>query len=253
VVAYLGSLRQILIYGDLSDADMEKGQMRCDVNVSVRPPGQAELGTKIELKNMNSPSAVRRALHYEIDRQVRVLGEGGELVQSTRRWNEELGETRQMRIKESDHDYRYFPDPDLLPVRTAAILDKVRALVPELPHQKAARFVSEFGISEYDASVISSDRELARYFEAAAQGSAVPKKVANWVINNVLGALNERALPIADCPVAAPKLAALVALVEAGKLSNGQAKEVFIAMFAAPEKEPAELAAELGFEPVTGR
>lgn len=249
VVAYLGSLRQILIYGDLSDADMEKGQMRCDVNVSVRPEGQVELGTKIELKNMNSPSAVRRALHYEIERQVRVRKEGGELVQSTRRWDDDLGETQQMRIKESDHDYRYFPDPDLLPVRTAEILEKVRALVPELPHQKAARFVSEFGVSEYDSSVMSSDRDLADYFEAAAKGASAPKKVANWVINNVLGALNERELQIGECPVPAAGLAALVDLVESGQLSNNQAKEVFTAMFAAPEKAPAAIAKELGFEP----
>jgi aspartyl-tRNA(Asn)/glutamyl-tRNA(Gln) amidotransferase subunit B len=249
VVAYLGSLRQILIYGDLSFADMEKGQMRCDVNVSVRPEGQAELGTKIELKNMNSPSAARRALHYEIERQVRVLNEGGELVQSTRRWDDDLGETQQMRIKESDHDYRYFPDPDLLPVRTAAIVEKVRHLVPELPHQKAARFVSEFGVSEYDASVMSSDRNLADYFEAAAKGSSAPKKVANWVINNVLGALNERDLQIGDCPVPAAGLASLVDLVESGQLTNNQAKEVFTEMFSAPEKGPAVIAKELGFEP----
>jgi aspartyl-tRNA(Asn)/glutamyl-tRNA(Gln) amidotransferase subunit B len=249
VFAYLNSLRQILIYGDLSDADMEKGQMRCDVNISVRLEGTEELGTKVELKNMNSASAVRRAIHYEIDRQKRVLDEGGEIIQSTRRWDDALEETSQMRVKESDHDYRYFPDPDLLPVRTEAILEKMRAHVPELPHQKQARFISEFGVSEYDASVLSSDKQLADYFESAAKDSSAPKKIANWVINNVLGELNERELNIATNPVSAAQLASLVGLVESGKLANNQAKEVFSKLFETPDKDPAELAKEMGFEP----
>ncbi|MEZ5299485.1 MAG: Asp-tRNA(Asn)/Glu-tRNA(Gln) amidotransferase subunit GatB [Verrucomicrobiales bacterium] len=139
--AYLVSLRQILNYGDISDADMEKGQMRCDVNISVRPEGQQELGAKVELKNLNSVSAVRRASAYEIDRQIglHLAGEADKIVQSTRRWDDDLGETQEMRTKEDAHDYRYFPDPDLLPVRTAELVEKVRPLVPELPHQKAAR------------------------------------------------------------------------------------------------------------------
>ena len=247
--AYLNSLRQILIYGELSDADMEKGQMRCDVNVSVRPQGQEELGIKIELKNMNSVSAVRRALHYEIKRQVEVLKSGGELVQSTRRWDDDLGETQQMRTKENAHDYRYFPDPDLLPVRTGEIIEKMRSRVPELPHQKASRFVADFGISDYDASVLSSDRDLAVYFEAAAKDSAAAKKIANWVINNVSALLNEHDIGINDCPVTSSKLSALVDLVESGELSNNQAKEVFAALFDAPDAEPDALARELGFEP----
>ena len=247
--AYLNSLRQILIYGKLSDADMEKGQMRCDVNVSVRPPGQEELGVKIELKNMNSVSAVRRALHYEIERQVGVLNGGGELVQSTRRWDDDLGETQQMRTKENAHDYRYFPDPDLLPVRTADIIEKMRPRVPELPHQKASRFVADFGISDYDASVLSSDRDLAIYFEAAAKDSTVAKKIANWVINNVSALLNEHDVGINDCPVTPSKLSGLVDLVESGKLSNNQAKEVFAALFDAPDEDPVAIAGKLGFEP----
>lgn len=249
VFAYLNSLRQILVYGDLSDADMEKGQMRCDVNISVRPEGTETLGTKVELKNMNSPSAVRRATHYEIARQIRVLGEGGELVQSTRRWDDDLEETQQMRVKESDHDYRYFPDPDLLPVRTPEIVERMRSQIPELPHQKAARFVSEYEVSEYDASVLSSDKPLADYFESAAADSGAPKKIANWVINNVLGELNEREISIADCPVVPEKLRGLVDLVETGQLANNQAKEVFTALFESPDKDPAALAKEMGFEP----
>jgi aspartyl-tRNA(Asn)/glutamyl-tRNA(Gln) amidotransferase subunit B len=247
--AYLNSLRQILIYGELSDADMEKGQMRCDVNVSVRPRGQEELGVKIELKNMNSVSAVRRALHYEIERQVAVLESGGQLVQSTRRWDDDLGETQQMRTKEDAHDYRYFPDPDLLPVRTADIIEKMRPRVPELPHQKAVRFVEDFGISEYDASVISSDRDLACYFEEAAKESKVAKKIANWVINNVLAVLNDRDTGISQCPVKPASLSKLVSLVESGQLSNNQAKEVFSALFDSPDEEPDAIASRLGFEP----
>ena len=247
--AYLNSLRQILIYGELSDADMEKGQMRCDVNVSVRPRGQEALGVKIELKNMNSVSAVRRALHYEIERQVAVLESGGQLVQSTRRWDDDLGETQQMRTKEDAHDYRDFPDPDLLPVRTADIIEKMRPRVPELPHQKAARFVEDFGISEYDASVISSDRDLACYFEEAAKESKVAKKIANWVINNVLAVLNDRDTGISQCPVKPASLSKLVGLVESGQLSNNQAKEVFSALFDSPDEEPDAIASRLGFEP----
>ncbi len=247
--AYLNSLRQILIYGELSDADMEKGQMRCDVNVSVRPRGQEALGVKIELKNMNSVSAVRRALHYEIERQVAVLESGGQLVQSTRRWDDDLGETQQMRTKEDAHDYRYFPDPDLLPVRTADIIEKMRPRVPELPHQKAARFVEDFGISEYDASVISSDRDLACYFEEAAKESKAAKKIANWVINNVLAVLNDRDTGISQCPVKPASLSKLVGLVESGQLSNNQAKEVFSALFDSPDEEPDAIASRLGFEP----
>jgi aspartyl-tRNA(Asn)/glutamyl-tRNA(Gln) amidotransferase subunit B len=248
-VAYLNSLRQILIYGDLSDADMEKGQMRCDVNVSVRPRGQTELGTKIELKNLNSTSAVRRSLHYEIGRQIECLDTGIPLVQSTRRWDDDLGETAEMRTKEQAHDYRYFPDPDLLPVRTPDLVDRERQRLPELPHAKVARFEHDYSITHYDASVLASERALADYYETAARGAASPKKVANWVINNLLAHLNEHAIPIAACPLAPAKMRALVDLVETGALSNNQAKEIFADLFAQPDQEPAALAKARGFEP----
>ena len=247
--AYLNSLRQVLIYGDLSDADMEKGQMRCDVNVSVRPSDQDELGVKIELKNMNSVSAVRRALHYEIKRQVKVLENGGELVQSTRRWDDDLGETQQMRTKEDAHDYRYFPDPDLLPIHTEDMLEQAKKEVPELPHQKAQRFIEEFSISEYDASVLSSDKYLAEYFEESAKNSDAKKKVANWVINNVLAALNESDLKIQSCPVSPVKLAFIVDEIESGNISNNQGKEVFSVLFHNSDKDPQRVIKELGFEP----
>src|ERR1700726_4209428 len=177
--AYLTSLKQALIYGDVSDADMEKGQLRCDCNVSVRKKEETKFGTKIELKNLNSISGVRRALAYEIDRQIEVLDRGETLQQETRRWDDDLGETTLMRIKESAHDYRYFPDPDLLPVKTDVFMQEVKALLPELPWEKRERFVQEYGISEYDAGVLADDLELSAYFEASAKDAGRPKAIAN--------------------------------------------------------------------------
>lgn len=248
-VAYLNSLRQILVYSGVSDADMEKGQMRCDVNVSIRPPGQKELGTKIELKNLNSVSVVRRSLHYEIQRQTEELRAGRSLTQATWRWNDEVGQTEMMRTKEDAHDYRYFPDPDLLPVRTGEMLARVQVGLPELPHVKVARFEAEFQITHYDASVLASEQDLANYYETAAKGASSPKKVANWVINNLLAELNERGIAIGECPVASEKIGALVDLVEKGQISNNQAKEVFADLFESPDKEPAAIAKAKGFEP----
>lgn len=248
-VAYLNSLRQILVYSGVSDADMEKGQMRCDVNVSVRPNDQDELGTKIELKNLNSVSAVRRSLHYEIDRQIEELEAGNTIVQATWRWNDGVGQTEIMRTKEDAHDYRYFPDPDLLPVQTTEILARVQQDLPELPHQKVERFESDYKITHYDASVLASEQVLADFYEEAAKGASSPKKVANWVINNLLAELNEREITIGECPMAAAKIGALVGLIEAGQISNSQAKEVFADLFENPEKDPAAIAKEKGFEP----
>ncbi len=248
-VAYLNSLRQILVYSGVSDADMEKGQMRCDVNVSIRPAGTAELGTKIELKNLNSVSVVRRSLHYEIQRQTEELRAGRSLTQATWRWNDEVGQTEIMRTKEDAHDYRYFPDPDLLPVRTGEILARVQQDLPELPHAKVERFETEFKITHYDASVLASEQDLANYYETAAKGASSPKKVANWVINNLLAELNERGLAIGECPVEPAKIGALVDLVEKGQISNNQAKEVFADLFENPDKEPAAIAKAKGFEP----
>ena len=248
--AYLKSLQQILIAGGISDADMDKGQMRCDVNISVRKNESDPLGTKIELKNMNSTSAVRRAIHYEVARQCKALDNGETLVQATWRWDEDLGETQEMRTKEDAHDYRYFPDPDLLPVKTAAYVEKVRPLVPELPHEKSARFQKELGLTEYDASVITSDIQLVSYFETTVASAKTPgKKVANWIINNLLGLLNEKSVEIQDSPVTPSKLSEVLNLIEAGTVSNSQAKELFTALWDAPEKDPAALANKMGFEP----
>mgnify|MGYP001492420720 CR=1 FL=1 len=251
--AYLASLRQILVYGGVSDADMEKGQMRCDVNISLRPEGQTELGAKIELKNLNSIAAVRRAIHFEIARQTEALDRGEVLLQSTRRWDDDRGETTLMRSKEDAHDYRYFPDPDLLPLHTPDILARVIPTLPELPHQKRARFTADYGCTAYDTDVLASELPLAAYYEAAvaAQPAVPPKKLANWVINDLLGALNDAGITISDCPLPATDLARLVGIVETGKISGSQGKEVFAAMLAAPGADPEAIIKEKGFEQVS--
>lgn len=251
--SYLNSLRQILLYGGVSDADMEKGQLRCDVNISVRPEGQKELGAKIELKNLNSMSAVRRAIHAEVERQIECLEKGEKLIQSTRRWDDDRGETQLMRTKEDAHDYRYFPCPDLLPIRTAPLLEKVRPLRPELPHEKCDRFVQEYAISAYDANVLASEQALASWFEQAVSSAAAKapaKKVANWVINELLGVLNANGVALEQSPITPQALGELVATVEAGSISNNQAKEVFAEMFATG-KAAATVIKEKGFEQVS--
>jgi aspartyl-tRNA(Asn)/glutamyl-tRNA(Gln) amidotransferase subunit B len=229
--AFLTALQQILVYGGVSDADMEKGQMRCDCNVSVRPEGTEELGTKIEIKNMNSISGVRRALAYEIERQKDVLARGGTLAQETRRWDDGLGQTTLMRIKESAHDYRYFPEPDLLPVDTRVFMEEVRAQRPELPAEKRARFVADFGLTDYDAAVLSADRALADYFETAAAGSPKAKAVANWICNDLLSALSAADETLHDCKIQANQLADLLRIIDSGDINARQGKEVFLEMF----------------------
>ncbi|MES2997697.1 MAG: Asp-tRNA(Asn)/Glu-tRNA(Gln) amidotransferase subunit GatB [Verrucomicrobiota bacterium] len=246
--AYLRSLQMILQQGDVSDADLEKGNLRCDVNISLRKNQSDPLGPKVELKNLNSISAIRRAIHFEIDRQSEDLDRGILQIQSTRRWDDDRGETQLMRTKEDAHDYRYFPCPDLLPIKTAPLLEKIRPLVPELPHELAARFEKDHGVTAYDASVLSSDRHLAAYFEATV-GSGIPgKKSANFIINNLLGKLNEQAQRISDCPVTPEKLRSLLVLVEDGTLASNQANDVFAVLFDSPEEQPTVIAARLGFK-----
>ncbi len=230
--AYLTALKQILIYGGVSDADMEKGQLRCDCNISVRPEGQVEFGTKIEIKNMNTISGVRRALAYEIERQIALVSKGEVLLQETRRWDDATGQTFLMRIKESAHDYRYFPEPDLLPVQTEAIVAEVRNRVPELPTQKRVRFVEQYGVSAYDAGVLANDLPLARYFETAAAHARKAKNVANWVLNDLASSLGNAGLGIEECPISPDNLDELVNLIDDGKISGKQGKEVFAEMFA---------------------
>ncbi len=246
--AYLRSLQMILQQGDVSDADMEKGQLRCDVNISLRKRPEDPLGPKVELKNLNSISAVRRAIHFEIARQSEDLDRGIRQIQSTRRWDDDRGETQLMRTKEDAHDYRYFSCPDLLPIRTAPLLEKIIPLVPELPHELAERFERDFGVTTYDASVLSSDRHLAAYFEASLDPSIPGKKAANFIINNLMGKLNEEGIGIDACPVTPENLRALLLLVEDGTLASSQANEVFAVLYQNPEKAPAGIADSLGFK-----
>jgi aspartyl-tRNA(Asn)/glutamyl-tRNA(Gln) amidotransferase subunit B len=248
--AYLSALRQILVYGQISDADMEKGQMRCDVNVSVRPVGQKEYGTKIELKNLNTISGVRRALAFEIERQIELVSKGVKLDQETRRWDDDRGETTLMRIKESAHDYRYFPDPDLLPVRTARIIEGAKIGMPELPQAKRERFVTQYEVSAYDAAVLADDKALADYFEAAAKDSPKPKSVANWIINDLLSALSAASLDLSECPIKASYIGELTALIEGGTISGRQGKEVFAEMMTSG-KQPAVIVEEKGLKQVS--
>jgi aspartyl-tRNA(Asn)/glutamyl-tRNA(Gln) amidotransferase subunit B len=198
----------------------------------VRPEGQTELGTKIEIKNMNTISGVRRALAYEIVRQTQVLESGGVLQQETRRWDDDAGQTTHMRFKEMSHDYRYFPDPDLLPVKTSVFMEEVLARRPELPTEKLERFVREYGVTPYDAGVLTSNLALAAYFEDAARGAKKPKNVANWILNDLQSALANRGLALADSPVKPEGLDELVNLIDAGTISGKQGKEVFAEMFA---------------------
>ena len=245
--AYLRSLQMILQQANVSDADMEKGQLRCDVNISLRKQVSDPLGSKVELKNLNSISAIRRAIHFEIERQSTELDQSIPQIQSTRRWDDARGETQLMRTKEDAHDYRYFTCPDLLPIRTGPLLEKVRPLMPERPHELAARFEHEFGVTNYDASVLSSDRHLASYFEATLAPSIPGKKVANFIINNLLGKLNEQGIGIDACPVEPQNPRELLLLVEDGPLASNQANEVFAELYQQPDQSPQAIADKLGF------
>src|SRR4029077_8896814 len=193
---------------------------------------QTELGAKIELKNLNSISGVRRALAYEIRRQTRILERGEQMEQETRGWDDAAGETFLMRIKEFAHDYRYFPDPDLVPVKTDALVVDVRERLPELPKAKRARFVEQYQVSPYDAAVLANDLELTRYFEAAAKGTKKPKNIANWILNDLRNALSAAGKEINECPIPPEALDEFVNLIDSGKISGKQGKDVFAEMFA---------------------
>ncbi|MBB5350686.1 aspartyl-tRNA(Asn)/glutamyl-tRNA(Gln) amidotransferase subunit B [Haloferula luteola] len=248
--AFLRSLQMILQQGGISDADMEKGQLRCDVNISIRRRETDPYGNRIELKNLNSISAVRRAIDYEVERQWEELQAGIEQVQSTRRWDDDRGESQLLRTKEDAHDYRYFPCPDLLPIHTAPLLEKVRPLLSERPHERATRYENDYEITAYDASVLAADLPLATYFEAVAANGKVPgKKAANFLLNVLLGLLNERSIAISDAPVSGPKVGQLLTLVEGGQLALNQAKEVLLVLLENPDKDPGEVAQSMGFEP----
>jgi aspartyl-tRNA(Asn)/glutamyl-tRNA(Gln) amidotransferase subunit B len=230
--AYLTALKEILISGGISDCDMEKGQLRCDSNVSVRPVGQTEFGEKVEIKNMNTISGVRRALAYEIQRQTAALQKGEKISQETRRWDDAAGKTFVMRTKEYAHDYRYFPEPDLMPVVVSdEMLAEVRKGLPELPEAKRQRFIKQYGLPEYDAGVLVADVTLAAFYERAAHGAKNPKAISNWVTTEFLGKLAEAKTSIDECPIKPEHLAELVSLIESSQISGKIAKDVFAEMF----------------------
>jgi aspartyl-tRNA(Asn)/glutamyl-tRNA(Gln) amidotransferase subunit B len=244
--AYLNALKDILIYAGVSDCDMEKGMVRCDVNVSVRPVGQKELGKKIEIKNMNSFSGVRNALEYEIKRQIEAVQKGEKLVQETRRWDDVGCVTESMRTKEMAHDYRYFPDPDLMPfVANDEWLGNVKKAMPELPMAKKNRFVQQYQIPPYDAGVLAADLSLSLYFEKAAAGTKNGKAVANWIINDLLRDLTEAKKIIDECPIKPEHIGELIALQDSGKISSKIAKDVFVEMFKT-SKAPGAIVEEKG-------
>ena len=230
--AYLTTLRQILLYTGVSDCNMEEGSLRCDANVSVRPRGAREFGTKVEVKNLNSFRYLAKALEFEIERHVGVLESGGRISQETRLWSQASGRTDPMRSKEKAHDYRYFPEPDLLPVHIGdAWRDSVRSSLPELPIAKRARFVSAFGVTPYDAEVLTDTQSLANYFESAVRAGAPGKAAANWMQTELLRRLNDSGKEITASAVSPAALAELVALVETGKITAAVGKKVFATMF----------------------
>ena len=252
-VAYLKKLRDIVRYLEICDGNMEEGSFRCDANISLRPFGQKEFGTRTELKNMNSFRHVQRALDYEIRRQKSLLLEGREIVQETRLWDESSGKTVGMRGKEEAHDYRYFPDPDLVPVRVDEDwIEAVRSSLPELPDEKRARFLSEYGLPEYDVDVLISSKELANYFEECVRKYPNPKKVSNWIMAELMRELNKDHRDITDCPVSPEDLAALLSMIEKGTISGKIAKTVFAEMYSTG-KQPGKIVEEKGLVQVTDR
>jgi aspartyl-tRNA(Asn)/glutamyl-tRNA(Gln) amidotransferase subunit B len=240
--AYLTTLRQIMLYTGVSDCNMEEGSLRCDANVSVRLPGAKEFGTKVEVKNLNSFRFLQKALDYEIERHIGVLESGGRLFQETRLWNQAEGHTVSMRSKEKAHDYRYFPEPDLLPVHISSTWrDEVRRSLPELPEAKRARFVASFGITHYDAEVLTSTQALADYFESVVKAGAPGKAAANWMQTELLGRLNEAGKGIEESPVSAKHFAEVILLSTEDKTTASGAKAVLTKVFETG-RPPAEIA-----------
>jgi aspartyl-tRNA(Asn)/glutamyl-tRNA(Gln) amidotransferase subunit B len=238
-VAYARALHSLVVWLGICDGNMQEGSFRCDANVSVRPVGQKEFGTRTEIKNVNSFRFLERAIVYEARRQIELIEDGGTVVQETRLYDADRDETRSMRSKEDAHDYRYFPDPDLPPlVISATWIDEVRATMPELPADKRARFETQYGLSAYDAAQLTTSRAMADYFEAVAK--ALPdgqaKQAANWVMGELAAALNRDERDIAQSPVAAPALAALIARILDGTISNKIARDVFAGMWAGEQQ-----------------
>lgn len=251
VMAYMTAMKQIMQYGGISDCDQEKGQMRSDVNVSVRPVGQKELGAKVEIKNMNSFAFIMQAIEYEIDRQIRVLESGGKVDQETRGFDSDRGETFIQRTKEDAHDYRYFPEPDLMPVKISA--DQVelwRSELPELPSQRRARYVAELGLPEYDAGILTADKDVSDWFEIAMKHTGNAKAVSNFIMGEMMRLVSEHDVAISESKVTPEKLAEIVALIDAKTISTSAGKQVFEIIFT-EGGEPKQIVEEKGMAQVS--
>ena len=250
-VAYLKNLRDILMYLEVCDGNMEEGSFRCEPNLSLRPAGQQELGVKVELKNINSFKFVKDALEHEIKRQTKVLTEGGCVKQETRLWNLDRGETAVMRSKEEAHDYRYFPDPDLVPLKLEREwVDAFRADLPELPAVRTRRFLEEYGLPDYDAGVLTATRDVGEYFEASVKLFPQPKTVSNWVMGELTRELNNTGMAIGASPVSPERLAALLRMVEQGTVSLKVARDIFPEMYRTG-KAPEQIVQEKGLTQVS--
>jgi aspartyl-tRNA(Asn)/glutamyl-tRNA(Gln) amidotransferase subunit B len=231
-VAYMKKIHSLVRYLEISDGNMQEGSFRCDANVSVRPKGQKEFGTRTELKNINSFKFVEKAINFEIERQIDVIEGGGKVIQETRLYDPDKAETRSMRSKEEAMDYRYFPDPDLLPVVISEeTIEAIKSELPELPADKKARFENELGLSSYDAGILTSDRELADYFELVASVGDEAKLAANWVIGDLSGRLNKEDKQLSECPVTAEMLGGMIKRLAENAITSKMAKEVFDAMW----------------------
>jgi len=249
--AYLIELKSILEYTGVSDCNMEEGSLRCDANVSIRPVGQKEFGTRTELKNLNSFKFIQKAIEYEVDRQTRLLDQGDTVKQETRLYDSARGETFPMRSKEEAHDYRYFPDPDLVPIMIGeAWVDELRKTIPELPEQKRERFIKSYGIPEYDTGVLTSSEPLADYFEQCTALFPHPKTISNWMMGDLLRELKKDGRNIVDCPVSPSALVDLLKLIESGTVSGNIAKGVFEEMYQT-QKSAASIVEEKGLKQIT--
>lgn len=251
VVAYLKGLRDILMYLEVCDGNMEEGSFRCEPNLSLRPSGQKEFGTKVELKNINSFKYVKDAVEYEIKRQTKVLNEGGKIRQETRLWNIERGETAVMRSKEEAHDYRYFPDPDLVPLKLDdEWIEGFRAELPELPALRMKRFVSDYGLPEYDAAILTASKGMADYFEVCAKQFNQPKTVSNWVMGELIRELNNSKTDISASPITPVRLVNLLQMVDKGTISLKVAREIFSELYSSG-KTPEQIVQEKGLTQVS--
>ncbi len=248
---YLETLKSILEYTEVSDCKMQEGSLRCDVNVSLRPVGQKEFGTRCEMKNVNSFRAAVRAMEYEQKRQAEILDNGGIIEQETRRWDDVRGESIPMRSKEDAQDYRYFPEPDLVPIVVSdEWVEQIKGTIPEMPEQRQARYIGEYGLPEYDAFILTSSKKMADFFDSTVSEGAKPKTASNWLMGDISKILNDKELEPADIPFTPAQLAKMIALIDKGTISNSAAKKVLDAMFAEPA-DPEALVEKLGLAQVS--